>query len=165
MEVWKDVIGYEGRYQVSNEGRVRSISGVLKPVKNHSGYNRVNLYGGDKMKTASVHSLVMAAFVGERPHGAHIEHLNHEKEDNSVSNLKYSDRSENVARGVKDRRYCLGERNANSKLSDQDRHHIVSRYKPKCKENGAVALAKIYGVRANTISKILARWKNEPKNA
>lgn len=138
--IWKDIPKYEGIYEVSNYGDVRSENGLLRPMPNQGGYFRVNLYKNKARKTITVHSLVLLAFVGERPAGMHIEHLNHDKGDNSLLNLKYSTLAENVARGVKDKRYGRDENNSQSKLTNEQRLTIAVRYKPYCKVNGARAI-------------------------
>ena len=101
-EVWKDIIGYEGLYQVSNLGRVKSLnykrtgqSRILKPSTNN-GYKQVILHKDGHQYTYTVHSLVMKAFVGERPEGMDIDHKDSVRFNNRLENLRYVSSKENV---------------------------------------------------------------------
>jgi len=114
MEQWKDVPGYEGMYEVSDEGRVRSLYRIVKssssrgvvfdkpyPSKmlreaDNRGYSIVVLCKGGVPKPFTIHRLVMLAFVGPKPDGLQINHLNGRKDDNHVSNLEYCTLSENL---------------------------------------------------------------------
>jgi len=111
VETWKNIPGYEGRYQVSDEGRVRSIDrpvrvvchGVeavriakgklLRPGRMGSGHVTVALGKGN---SRPVHQLVLEAFVGPRPAGCEVLHLNHVPADNRLANLRYGTRGENL---------------------------------------------------------------------
>jgi len=101
-EIWKDVPDYEGHFQVSNMGRVRSMPYFDKagnerrlryrtPRPNAYGYLRVTFFSG---KSESVHRLVMAAFFGESE--MTVDHINGIKTDNRLSNLRYMSRRENI---------------------------------------------------------------------
>jgi len=107
-EIWKDIQGYEGLYQVSDLGRVkslrRSVVGddgvkqpvfgcILKPWKNH-GYNFVTLCNYDHDKK-SVHRLVGDAFISNDKNKPEINHKNGKKADNRVENLEWVNHSEN----------------------------------------------------------------------
>lgn len=93
-EEWKDIPGYEGYYQVSNLGRVKSLNynrenrkQILKQAKDYDGYCLVSLAKNNKHTTAKVHRLVLQAFIG--PSNLHINHINKIKEDNRLENLEY----------------------------------------------------------------------------
>lgn len=102
-ETWKPVVGHEAKYHVSDLGRVRSIDHwdgrrrvtgrVLRPGDRKSGHVTVAIGKGNSQ---SVHALVLAAFVGPRPAGAEILHMNHIPWDNRLSNIKYGTKSENL---------------------------------------------------------------------
>jgi hypothetical protein len=98
IEVWKDVVGYEGKYKVSSYGNVIGPRGkVLKPTTNLRGYSQVSLYDKDSgMKVFNVQLLVITAFVGPRPEGMYICHNDDVKTNNNLSNLRYDTPSSNV---------------------------------------------------------------------
>lgn len=103
-EVWRDVIGYEGLYEVSNKARVRrgcigsrirKPGSILTARVNHYGYKVVDLWRAGKCKRKYVHWLLMAAWVGPRE-GRDTRHLDGNKLNNSLRNLRYGTRSENM---------------------------------------------------------------------
>lgn len=91
-EIWKDIKDFEGVYQISNMGRLRSCrSGswrVLSQTNSKGNYFSVVLAYGSKKRSARIHRLVYEAFVGNIPSGYHIHHINHNKQDNNIENLK-----------------------------------------------------------------------------
>jgi hypothetical protein len=97
-EEWRDVVGYEGWYQVSNMGRVKRIAPgkstlpghILTPAYNSDGYTYVNLCAGTKKKAGKVHRLVAMAFLGNPPKGSEVNHKNLDKADNRLENLEYN---------------------------------------------------------------------------
>ena len=104
QEVWKDVIGWEGLYQVSDMGRVKRIDSISGPKtekylrdKKPRGYALVTLKQGGTIKSKSIHSLVADAFIGPRPAGYEINHINGVKDDNRLSNLEYVTPKDNIA--------------------------------------------------------------------
>lgn len=120
-EIWKDVPGYEGRYRASSRGRICSIrhnGKVTRPMNSRrtaSGYYQVRISGVGKQKLIHVHHLVMLAFVGPRPEGMEVNHINGNRSDNRAVNLEYRTHAENIrhARYVlkswdkpKKRNYC-----------------------------------------------------------
>lgn len=86
-------------YEVSNLGRVRSRKAdrprLLKPGVNPLGYHNLALYNSGEPTFTTVHVLVMAAFVGSRPEGMDIRHLDGDPGNNHLDNLAYGSRSEN----------------------------------------------------------------------
>lgn len=110
-EHWRDVAGYEGMYQVSDLGRVRSRKSgewrVLKVVKSMVGYLLVGLWKDGKKKWFLVHRLVADAFIENDDIGKNeINHINEDKTDNRATNLEWCDRHYNVAyNGLQQRRY------------------------------------------------------------
>lgn len=93
-EVWRRCVE-NSNYEVSNLGRVRSARGVLRPSASASGHLSVVL--GRSVGTKQVHQLVMSAFVGPRPKGMEVLHLDHDPSNNARVNLKYGTRSENLS--------------------------------------------------------------------
>jgi len=112
MEQWRDVVGYEGWYQVSDLGKVRSVDRVvrgargepktltgkvLKPAANSaSDHLGVALCKEGNQRTVCIHQLVMAAWIGPRPKGLEVLHGPNGVEDNSVGNLSYGTHSQKL---------------------------------------------------------------------
>lgn len=104
-EEWCPVVGYEGYYSVSNIGRVRRDAGgpgaraglVLRPKRNaKTGYLTVSLFRGGDGCSHTVHTLVAAAFIGVRPNGWTVNHIDGDKLNNRPSNLEYVTRGDNA---------------------------------------------------------------------
>ena len=116
---WRAVVGYEGAYEVSDHGLVRSITRqvpygrhgittykgrVLKQNKVKNGYFTVKLAFAGNTKTIYVHELVLKAFVGSRPATvakSEIRHLDGVKNNNTLKNLRYGTVFENAADRVR----------------------------------------------------------------
>lgn len=133
MEIWKDIEGYVGLYQVSNFGRVRSLNyrgtgrtGLLSPVEDKDGYLRVGLYKNGKFKRFRVHRLVAQAFI---PNLFDYREVNHKDEDKTNNfcgtpendfndgNLEWCDSKYNSNYGTRNER--MVEKLTNGKLSKQ----------------------------------------------
>lgn len=103
-EIWKPVVGYEGRYEVSSLGRVRSLNyegrkGVVivrRPTLSNFGYHRIGLIIGKSRKTFMVHRLVAEAFIPNPEGKPFIDHINGVRTDNRVENLRWCTRVENM---------------------------------------------------------------------
>ena len=111
VEQWKPVHGYEGIYEVSSHGRVRSVGrtvtrsdGQVHRLKGkvlsaalaqRGGYPIVSLYAHGKNKMRYVHSLVAEAFIGTRPEGMEVCHGDGDPNNNHVENLRYGTQSDN----------------------------------------------------------------------
>lgn len=111
MEVWKDIPGYEGKYQASNLGNVRSLnyrrSGktkLLSPGLCGKGYLKVVLLKNGVPKNHSVASCVWVAFNGPVPPGMQINHINEDKTDNRLENLNLMTAKENNNWGTRIKR-------------------------------------------------------------
>ena len=94
-ETWKPVVGYDGAYEVSPLGVVRSRRQVLKPQPAPNGYLTVNLSLAGRSKRQCIHTLVALAFLGPRPTGRQIAHLDGVKANNAATNLAYVTASDN----------------------------------------------------------------------
>lgn len=136
-EEWRDILGYEGRYQVSDLGRIRALfagannrykpNRVLKPGRDARGYMRVSLPHGSGYASRKVHSLVMIAFLGPAPFvKAEINHIDGNPSNNRLNNLEWCTRQENEYH----KRVVLGRgnegvRNGQAKLSEDDAREIA----------------------------------------
>lgn len=100
-EIWKDVEGYEGHYQVSNFGRVRRIrTRLLQPGKNKQGYSIVVLCVGEQRRTVLVHRLVAKAFVPNPRNVDVVNHLDEQPSNNRADNLEWCTLKENTNYGT-----------------------------------------------------------------
>lgn len=132
MENWKPVVGYEGLYEVSDLGRIKSLRGdgrILKEQKTRTGYCQVWLYNGmphqngRKGKNYQVHRIVAEAFL-ENPNGLpEVNHINEDKSDNRAENLEWCTHIENSRHGTRGER--IGE-----KLKNGKRSKTVCQYTP-----------------------------------
>ena len=156
-EVWKTVPGHE-RYEVSSLGRVRSNRRQrpkdMLPTISKVGYPVVRM----DEQTVYVHTLVLSAFVGPRPHPmAEAAHYNGVKTDNRLENLRWATRSENTEDKRRHNTMPLGEQVACAKLRSSDVVKIRAE-----REGGAKikSIASRFGVNQSTISRVVGgkRW-------
>ena len=103
MEVWKDIAGYEGLYQVSNLGRVKSLytGNMLKMLPHSTGYYAVALYKKRIPKRCIVHRLVAMAFIENPENKPTVNHKNGNKHDNRVNNLEWATHQEQQQHALK----------------------------------------------------------------
>jgi hypothetical protein len=121
-EVWQPVLGYEGLYEVSDQGRVRSLrSGKLMKLSvANTGYLQLALSGKPGRKVWHVHRLVLEAFVGPCPNGMEGCHANGTRTDNQLPNLRWDTRKGNMADAMAQGRTNRGEKNPWCKLTKED---------------------------------------------
>lgn len=122
MEIWKDIVGYEGLYQVSNYGnvkRVGSFRGVnkkyldnhlLTPMDNGKGYLRIKLTKNNKSKRVMLHRIIAEAFIHNVFNKPFVNHIDHNTRNNSISNLEWCTQSENCKHSVKHGRWTQGKK-------------------------------------------------------
>jgi len=96
-EMWLDIEGYEGRYSISNMGRVYShiTNKILKSTTNGNGYLHVSLIKDGIVKTITIHVLVGNHFVGKREGELQFDHIDRNRQNNCADNLRLVTRSEN----------------------------------------------------------------------
>lgn len=109
-EVWKDIPNYEGLYQVSNLGRIKSFRKctkhrwqneyILKPSKSNNGYLQVTLYDNTVRHKFLVHRLVAEAFIQNPQELPHVNHKDENRYNNSVNNLEWCTAEYNNAYGT-----------------------------------------------------------------
>ena len=130
-EVWKDIVGFEGVYQVSTLGRVRRLGAydtngrwckpqLIQPILQHSGYCHVGLWRGQVCKQRRVHRLVAEAFIPNPEGKPTVNHLNENKQDNRVENLEWATYRENTVYGS-----CVERRTANRRETAPNRRMRV----------------------------------------
>lgn len=89
-EIWTNVLGYGGAYEVSTWGRIRNQDGdILTPYKNEKGYMKIGLTKNGKCSKHRVHRLVAQAFIPNVAHYPEVNHKDGNKENNSVTNLEW----------------------------------------------------------------------------
>lgn len=112
-EVWKDVAGYEGKYKVSDQGRVLSLKSnlILKQRKTKNGYLQVHLRNKKISRTMYVHRLVGAAFCSNPKGLNEINHLDENKENNIATNLQWCTHLENLMYGTRNIRVSIKKKN------------------------------------------------------
>ena len=158
-EQWRDVVGYEGLYQVSNFGRVKSFHKgkviIRKPVTLSDGYQQVSLDKNGKRKCMGIHVLVAKMFIPNPENKPMVDHYDRNPANNTVRNLSWVTNSENQRRAVELGSKKCGCDNPRSNLSPEQVREIRRLYVRRSHEFGSVALAKMFGVSVSTIKRIV----------
>lgn len=170
IEIWKDAVGFEGKYQISNFGNVRSLdydfeafNGVKvckfhhkgKPMKTQvsaCGYKVVSL---GKKKNMQVHILVAKAFIENPNNKPCVNHIDGNKLNAHVDNLEWVTYGENNLHALRNGLRPSGERYPYSKLTDEIVRKIRTEYKPHTKGVGCKSIAKKYGIHHSIAQKII----------
>lgn len=153
-QTWVEASYGFGNYLVSQEGHVfskprgRTKGGLLKPTISVGGYWRVTLTQGKEKKLVLVHSLVASAFIGPRPNGFEIAHINGNPSDNRAANLCYKTKAENEHDKVFHGTRLRGENTPSRKLTWDQVCEIRKRAEPQGN------LAKRFSVARSTIQRI-----------
>lgn len=157
-EVFKDIPGWEDRYQVSNLGRVWSkvTNKFLTLFKEKHGYIRVCLTLNGNDKKYLVHRLVASAFIKNKSNKRCVNHINSNRTDNSVKNLEWCTHSENLKHGFKYGNADLkGSKHNNSITNEEDVIKIRKLYATRNYKQ--YELAKMFGLKSAHISQIVLR--------
>ena len=177
IERWRPVPGWEGFYEVSDHGRVRSLDRwvvgqrrrywpgkVLTPWEHSFGYLSVTLAMVGRMQKYTVHRLVLLAFVWPPPEGTEACHWNGDPTDNALANLRWDARARNADDRCRHGTQDQGEAHGWAKLTAEQVRAIRQRY-----AEGDILqreLAALYGVTHQTVSKIVRgdiwRYSAEP---
>lgn len=161
VERWLPVAGYEGLYRVSDTGRVQTLHhGAPRDLSlrpDQCGYRGVVLYRDGAGKAVRVHRLVCFAFHGPAPSGQHcdVAHLDGDTANNSVANLAWVTKAENLMHRRLHGTVRLGEDHPNAKLKWADVHWI--REHGPSKAVRIVDMARKYGVTPRCIREVLER--------
>lgn len=157
MEIWKDIKGFDGFYQISNYGAVRSFNkGVMRIRKlsfTHDGYAKIRLQHNNRDITTRIHRLVANAFIDNPDNKSTVNHKDGNKLNNYVGNLEWATRHEQTQHS-----YDWGLKkpvHTNRKLSDDAIKYIRSHYKRYSTEYGTVALGKKFGVTNRVIGLVV----------
>ena len=95
-EIWKDIPGYEGLYQVSSEGRIKSKRCLLRCHITKNGYVRATLWLKSKPNHCLVHRVVATTFLRNVDNKKEVNHIDGKKQNNNISNLQWVTKSENM---------------------------------------------------------------------
>ena len=164
-EIWKDIKEYEGLYQVSNLGRVKSFPRngtqvnaikILTLKLHHTGYYRVTLSKNNKRIDKLVHRLVAETFIPNPNRKPQVNHKDGDKLNNRVDNLEWNTCLENVQHsiytGLRNDKGCNSKR---ARFKESDIRWIRQHYKPNDSKYGCTALSKKFKVGKATISDII----------
>lgn len=173
MEIWKDIKGYEGKYQVSNYGNVKSLPRtrkakfnsvsykqeiILKPKTANNGYLLVNLYIESKRVMFSIHRLVALTFIDNPNNYPVINHKNGIKTDNRVENLEWCTQSHNRIHALENNlaKVAKGETHCQARLTNEQVLEIRNDNRKQWQ------IAKQYGISQTMVShiKLKTAWKH-----
>lgn len=176
-EIWKDIEGYEGLYQVSNLSRIKALAKFVNKGKCHRGwgehllrygadacgYHRTNLSKNGNNRTVKVHRIVAQAFIPNPDNKPQVNHKDGNKQNNHIDNLEWCTQSENLKHAFRIglKKPMAGENNNGHKLTRDQVEWIRKHYKNRHKEFSTVALGKRFGVHRKTITRIIRgyHWK------
>lgn len=181
QEIWKDVCGYKGEYQVSNLGRVKSLDKyvrgvgnggsefetiragrVLKQYRHRGGYLQVKLCSKGICVTCLVHRLVAAAFIPKIKFHDEINHINPDKQNNRWDNLEWSTRIKNMNHAARKGLLIApdnkGELSGNAILTTKKVLRIRKLYLTGCFTHEDLVF--MFGVKRRTIGSVIdgSRW-------
>lgn len=181
IEEWRDVPGYEGKYQVSNFGNVKTLTRIVTEHRRSYirqgkilnkyysgekiGYYKVKLYNGDRtFKSAPVHRLVAEVFIGNPNNYLEINHIDGNPKNNHVSNLEFCTKEQNVKHaydtGLKRKENYVGEACVFSKLTEEQ---VLAIRKEYAEGNVfQITLGRKYNTTTTNINMIVNRntWKH-----
>lgn len=162
-EIWKDVVGYEGLYEVSSQGRVRRIrpynntwhGRILRhgEIGGARRYPYVALFSSGVQRKYSIHTLVARAFHGEKPTPTHeVNHKDFNKENNHATNVEWVTHADNIQHATSGGHWPdqVGSKNHSAKLTEAE----VLAIRRAEKTVSQTTLAKTFGVTSSLISKI-----------
>ena len=182
VEIWKDVVGYEGYYKVSSLGIVKGVERkftqfngltkryntktlsekVMKPFEDKDGYLKIQLTKDGVHNKFFVHRLVAIAFLPNPENKPEVNHKEGNKKDNRVEMLEWNTTSENQRHAIANKLYetARGEKSGQAKLKESEVREIHKLWK-----SGEVSqqyLSDMFGVAGSAISRIVngVRWNH-----
>lgn len=174
MELWRSITGYEGCYEVSNLGRVRSLDrvdcagrklrGQIRQPNASHGYLSVSLYADGKETRHLINRLVLCAFIGPPRAGQQAAHEDGDRGNNLCSNLQWQTPKENNADKKRHGTEAFGEQRTNAKLTAGQVVFIRGMLRRGATEQ---SLADVFPVARTTIHKIKTgrKWGHTPQEA
>jgi hypothetical protein len=180
-EFWKPVPGYEGLYEASNLGNIRSPERItfreknpLSILKAHNlkpsiqimpgGYKRyrVNLYKDKKSRTIHWHKIIALTFIPNPLNKPMINHIDNNPLNNNINNLEWCTNAENLKHSARQGRLNRGEKNAHAKLKDEHVSFIRSKKSYSLEEKRK--LMKQYGISSSHLNSLIRgiNWKHIP---
>lgn len=154
---------FDGSYVIYEDGRIYSnkVHRFLKIGMNTKGYPHVQVVVKGKGTTYLLHTLLYRAFTGETPEGFEVDHIDGVRSNFQLGNLQLLSLSDNRKKSYTQGRNVVGDRNANSKLTELD---VIEIRKLNAKCYSKVAIAKRYGVTPATVGDICSRkrWAHVP---
>ncbi len=174
MEIFKDVVGYEGYYAVSNKGTVKSLERIIERsdgarsyahppriMKQHisRGYQKVNLSVKGIPLTKAVHRLVALSFLDPKSELT-VNHIDGNKLNNNLENLEFITNTENIDHAFRTGlRSSIGDENNNSTITEQTAREIIADIKNNVNPN---KIMQSFGVTQNIVYKIKNKrtWKH-----
>lgn len=94
MDIFEDIIGYEGLYQINRHGEIKSKQRILKNNKQKNGYIRINLSNSGKTKKHYIHRLIGLQFIPNPENKPTIDHIDRNRQNNSLDNLRWATHAE-----------------------------------------------------------------------
>ena len=168
-EIWKDIPGYEGLYQASSVGNIRSLNyhrqniiKNMKPYVHKHGYLMVNLRKDNEGKGVLVHRLVALTFIPKSENKNYVDHIDSNKSNNTTTNLRWCTNQENVVWAYESGTMVgrKGIEHHNNKLTEENVREIKNLFNTTKLCN--FEISQMYNVGKNAISKIRCgtRWSH-----
>ena len=165
-EEWRDVAGFEGHYQVSNYGRIKSFKNhiviIMRFIYTKDGYLEASLSKNGVKKRTGVHVVVAKAFIPNPENKPQVNHENTNSLNNCLWNLNWATNSENQKHAVRIGTKKIGYRNPRAKLTPDQVRFIREHYIPRDKEFSLAAFSRKFGVGITTLKKVVTEqgYKN-----
>lgn len=173
QEIWKDIKEYEGLYQVSNTGKVKSLDKyvngrnskrlvkgkLLSLFDDKDGYKLVNLYNNKKIKQFRVHILVAQAFIPNPDNLPFVNHKDMNKQNNNINNLEWCTQSYNVKHAIKNGANTMNGFNRHNKNKAHKKYGFIYQFDKSmnfiAKHYSPLEASKTTGVCARNILQVI----------